>query len=343
MKKTLSLILALILAFTAALPAFAADNGVRLGEAKRVTVRAGGTEDVVFTPSKDGFYSFSYALVLGNSDNVSSELNFNAIIDWNDDSDAGLEYHFVGKKDKPVTVTFDNPEGRLPYTVKVVFKELSVKTMNEGKNSIRMSGYDSYFKFVPKKDGYYNFESECSENLAFEIIDANMTDEFNDDNGYDGNYNFDCTVSLKEDETYLIGVYAITEEPKDLDCTVTVTYDKAKKVRKIDFRGETLMQNGVSEWIDVYLAPTGAVPTADVKVTSSNEEIFTIEEYDKEYSELKITSHKPGVAFVTVNADGTTGVFMVKVCSDTEYFFINLYREIKLFFRSVQAFFNRFA
>ena len=332
MKKVLSIILALIMAFTIALPAFATnEQQVELGNRTNISVR-NEVKDVVFTPSKDGFYMLTVDGVGGNLDDVSYMLSFNNTETWNEKEEI-WEYRFVGEEGKSAVATFD--AGNAGYTVSVLFEEVLFETLNEGKNSVKIGPEERFFKFVPEKSGYYNFASECSEVVAFEILDADELNDFNMGNGYEAG--FDWTVKLEAGKVYVAGI----SSEKEINCDVIVTCGKTEKVDKLYLNGRHWMSKDSIESIDLYFAPTGSITTADIKITSSDESIVSVGEFDRKFCDVVIGSHnKPGKAVITVTADGVTETYKVKVCNDFEYSIVYFLRELQYNIARIEYFFR---
>ena len=349
MKKALSLILALILALTMALPAFAADNEVqlKLGEPKQVSVKADGETKVTFTPEEDGIYAFSfldgaplYAYDFG--------YDFGYIDYWDYDKEISEEA-FIGEKGKPCTITFYGEDFDCSFSVEV--NELSCGSLADGTNSVKLRGYGNLFTFVPENSGYYNFASSCEEDVYFEIIDADDFWDMNDDNGYEDDYNFDCTVSLEAGKTYLVNLSVYSEEdaPETVDCDVIVTYGKTEKVEDIEFYGSfyrcgnkwIMSKNSIELLYNISLIPSGSAPTADVKVTSGDESLITVEA-DEEFGGYIVTSgNKTGKTVITVTAGDAAKDMQVKVCNDFEWFFVSLWNSFNNFL--LRVFHFRFA
>ena len=81
MKKALSIILALVLALTMALPAFAADHEIGLNEPQIIGNKNGDTETVVFTPEEDGIYKLSIEAKSGSLYDVCYYIDYDFIDD----------------------------------------------------------------------------------------------------------------------------------------------------------------------------------------------------------------------------------------------------------------------
>lgn len=348
MKKALSLILALILALTMALPAFAADNEIKLGEPKSVSVRDGKTVEVSFTPEENGIYIFKCDYI-ENCDIPYYTSDFN-YWSYNCMTNEGgniffmdcIANYFIGEKGRTYTITFgdESDEFYSDGDTTVTFENGSAfGSLNDGRNSLTIKGDGAVFTFVPESSGYYNFASECDEDVAFTIIDAGELEAYNDDNGYKNDDNFDCTAELEAGKTYLVGIDVHrsifidldTGEykfiPEETECDVIITYGKTEKVEKIrigEFIDQHLFSKDDFGWLDVSIAPSGALATTDVKITSSDESVVTIDDYDEEYGEIRFSTHNSGKAYITVTAGDKTKTYRIKVCNDFEWAFITL-------------------
>ncbi len=346
MKKALSIILALIMALTMALPAFAADNEIKLGEPKQASVGIGEKAELVFTPKEDGIYTINCEMVEGEEDSVSFWFDLNCIQNYVYNAkgeEESIKLLFIGQKGKSIPIYFDTWMD-LPYTVSVKIDKVDCSSLSEGVNSVKVNRGGSAFLFVPEKDGYYNFASECKNDVDFEIIDSADLEEYNDDNGYKCDRNFDCTVSLKAGEMYLITVSHLDKKPV-ADCDVIITYGKTENVEKIKVLGSHWLERNTVEFVYIDFTPSGSWPTADVKATSSDESVISIGGYDAEFGEISVITHGTGKAVITVTADGVTETFKVKVCNDFEYailrFFRNIFDDSQLFFSRILDFFTR--
>ena len=359
MKKALSIILALILAFTMALPAFAADNEIKLGEPKTVSVKDGKAVDVSFTPEEDGIYTYDcetadqdYDIPSVREDFMTYSYNNLVIIDQNTVFGTPGASYFIGEKGKTYTLTFYDDFDEDCEAIVTFNKVTSDGSLNDGKNSVTIKGDGAVFTFVPENSGYYNFASECDEDVAFAIIDDDSFEAYNDDNGFEDDYNFDCTAELEAGKTYLVGIaVSRTVEfnfgevkiiPDETKCDVVITYGKTEKVEKIilgEWFGECLYEKDCWGMLDVSVAPSGALATADIKVTSSDESVVTIDEYNEKYGEIIFSTHNAGKAYITVTAGDVTAKYKVKVCNDFEWAFItlleNTFYSIRSIFREI--------
>ena len=287
MKKALSIILALVLALTMALPAFAADHEIGLNEPQIIGNKNGDTETVVFTPEEDGIYKLSIEAKSGSLYDVCYYIDYDFIdaSEFSEDEDLiKANCVFFGKKDTPVTAEFYN-DMEESYRVSVEVSELSCDTLAEGESTLAIEPSGSFFTFVPENDGYYNFKSTGDYDPMIVIIDADDFDAYNDDNGFEDDFNFDLTASLEAGKTYLVRV---TDYEGADSCDITVTYGATEKVETIyidsgyeDSYSMKIPKN-YNDWFYLAIAPTGAVPTADVKVTSSDESIVTVDYVDFE-------------------------------------------------------------
>lgn len=347
MKKALSIILALIMALATALPAFAADNEIKLGEPTTIEVKADGETEITFIPEKDGIYTVYSG---GRYDELSSNaFNFysysHSIIDEEGryEGDKGI---FIGEKGKPCTMTFFGEES--DYSLNIEINEFSCGSLTDGTNSVKLGGR-SYFTFVPENDGYYNFASSCKEDVYFEIIDTDELWEENDNNGYKDDYNFDCTVSLKAGKTYLVELGFYSNNYDMIDCDVIITYGKTEKAEDFNIYStfyrcgnKWLMPKNSAEFLYyIDLIPSGSAPTADVKIVSGDESIITVEKDEDFIAYTVYSGNKAGNAVIKVTADDVTKDIKIKVCNDFEWFFVSLWYTFNSFLARVFHF--RFA
>lgn len=344
MKKALSLILALILALTMALPAFAADNEIKLGKPEIISVKDGEQLKVTFTPEKDGFYAYTYELLEGDegiapffsfgfayfafrSDKKGEEIIFE------ESTDTRI---FLGEKGEKYTITFDGCFGA--FKIKAVISEYSCADLKEGKNIVKFGKNENRvdFGFIPPKDGYYNFTSDCNKDTYLGIVGGDGLSIYSDEIGYKNDHNFDYTVLLEAGRLYFVdvGVYRNFFDKGAFDCSVNVTYGQTKKAEGIRLDGLHYYAKNSIDKVYLNVIPSGAAATADVKVSSGSNEIITVDDLDLENGEILISSYdKTGKAVITVTADSVTEEFKIKVCNDFEWFFVKLFRDIKDFFQ----------
>lgn len=350
MKKTLSIVLALIMALSMAVPAFAADYTIKLGEEKAITVKSDEPLDLQFKPLKKGAYTVTVTITKGE---------YSSFEVYADDEDYigggyvenGLEEletcgsDIIVNSGSDVHIYFyHGSETTAKLNVKI--NDFSGKKLKLGKNTVS-DDYCTTFLFTASETGYYNFKSDADTDFSDPYIDIYGMYGYvaaNDDNGRvnDGfsDFNFDVSVYLEKGEMYFVNAYnyACYEDVDPKAYTMTATYNLKEKVEELAIIGsweETdiiKLAKDVEDYAFVCIVPTGALPTADIVITSSNDDIVAIDDYNRDTGEIDFHTVSSGKATITVEANGMTAQIDVKVFSDFETFLLNLLDRLINFF-----------
>lgn len=314
-KKIISVLLAVVMAFSLALPAFAA-TGERgeICKSESITVKARETKEVTFTADKAGIYWFDsnahddtkgdLSLYLGDV----YELHTEGDVTWS----SGNQYFAMDKGEK-ITLKVENEKKLLSTkTVEYTIEYLGNAVLKLGKTKI--DAEEKYFKFVADKAGYYNFKSNApaDSDSSIEIITAD--DWFwSDKNGYEDNFNFDITIPLDKGEECLVYISTWDSVPFN----VTVSYNKNIKAEKVFLEynepGETITLDRNTIYLEsLSFVPTGSIYTAGITASVDNEKIASVEIVD--FDSLQITPHKVGTTTLTLKtADGSQTTYTLKV------------------------------
>lgn len=309
MKKLLSVILAIVMVCTFATVAFAASPSIKAGETKSFTISCEDGASVTFTPTKTDIYEVSVKLVSGygasidayNADDwwLSSCSVFNA-----DDMTTG-SFHFIAEKGKTVTMSMytslSEDDDDMDAKVSVTLKATGAKYLALGKNNVPVAGGTYLFK--PTKDGYYNF---CSNAAASVDPYINITDSLGyytsaDDNGYENDWNFDCTTYMTTDNLYMVEVGQY-----DFDDLTTaaysfkITYDAKKVAESISLSTDKIVTYaGCWEFAYLYVVPTGATCNSGIEAYTDNPDVAFVD-CVTEAGEIDITADRVGVTTLHV-------------------------------------------
>ena len=319
MKRIISILLAIIMAFSISVTAFAATEAISVDKKITVSLKQDEEKTYSFKAPSQGIYKLTAKILNNSAAYVEIEHGDNSIetcLLFKPSEDLDLadkhEMKFCAEKGSSFKINLENcydGESDFEKTAKVeiTISKYSAASAKVGKNTVSKNG--NTFLFVPDKDGKYNFRSSADKDLDpyIEIHDIDGFMESNDDNGYENDMNFDLTVSLKKGK-----VYAVVCENYSADFgseptkgyNFTISYNKKIDVEKIGFEwyedGEkTIMYKGDGEVYYICVVPTGAVPYADISVSVSNPKVISAE-FDNEKNTLYVSAEKIGKSTITV-------------------------------------------
>lgn len=371
MKKTLSIILALILMFSCSAMSFAADSTpVTVGKKYTVTAAESkeAAEKFTFTPNEDGIYkisasladkedSFGYTYIdvdLSADNTVASLFLFHSP---NFDSDiyaplgnvSDSSECFAAKKNATFGISvymddfyntaFEGVEGfekMKPQTISfVITKADDLREIKLG-NSYTPNDDVEYFVIKPTEDTVYNIWSyTCSEIYVY-----GSDGSFDGDHLY-GDYPIDITVAAKKGNIYL--VYAsssdIESEEQAGEKPVFHVVDGttiSPDVIDINYADDITLIFGKREYIPVDIYPAGArynCKNLDVKVGNGK---IASAEYDSENGTILIKGKRLGKTTLTVTEpiSGVTAEVEVEVVTRLTYFIREVISFVSDFFES---------
>ena len=347
MKKFLSILMAALLVFSLAIPAFADDaSSISVGEKKTFKLGAGKREAIVFTPGESGAFTAEFTLISGSSVDTriyTSYKNIRGSLS-DEDGEEKQSFDFIMTANSGLEIWIINNSWSAEVSVEI--KKSDAEVLNEGYNCVLADENGKCLLFTPEKSGYYNFASESGGDPYIKIYDGYYIIAENDDNGREHDLNFDCTVYLEAGESYIVFVCDYFA-PDVNNILFEITFDKKEKIEELYLYSwwgdEELIETekGTEDFVYFYVVPTGAVPDkADVKITSSNTKVVEIVDYDCSYGGICYEAKKAGTATITVEAGGVTGEIQIKVLPKCVFFFRNLLIDMVSFFTRIFSFFN---
>lgn len=307
MKKFLSVILALITVFSLTVPAYAMyyEDSIVCGEKKIFdTTESWGAE---FKHSNGGIFAAQCDFIKGQRAMIRI-VNGDS---WVYDADLGHinrseTLYFCAGKDSQIGI--DCSDDAMYGVFSIEINELKTDTLKVGENNVTVGKEKSFFSFTPSKSGYYNFASVCDKDTEVEIIAEPDIDVKNDNSGLKNDKNFDSTLYLEAGKPALIIVSAKMLKGT-VPCRINVTLNKNEKAQDLvmifpEPMSKVIIKNwGMAFWLKSV--PSGALAGKDVKITSSNEEIVSINGYNEIDGRVDYSSNdKAGSAVITVEADG---------------------------------------
>ena len=369
MKKVLSIFLAIIMAFSVSVTAFAATGTLNLNEKKTVTVNPDVTKTYTFKASEQGIYVLKAKLITDKS-GVAIDImhgdcyvygtylaaNYETIDDGYGEEYIYNEYmnedqlYFCAGKGYSFTVELygvtELDDGTVSKKAKVelTVEKLDAKTAKLGKNTV--SKYGNIFMFVPDKTGLYNFRSNAATVVDpyIEVIGVDGIIDCNHDNGFEDDANFDLTINLKKGKVYMINCETYSNDWMEMEpskgYTFQIAFNKTIKAEQIGLDwypdGTTIpMIKGDIDSFYVNVIPTGAVPTSKFTVTSSNEKVAAVV-VDEEYNEVIIEAIKVGKTTITVcEANGATAEYTITVSPKIVRVMNNIFDRIEGFFMTI--------
>ena len=347
MKKIISLLLAMVIAFSFASTAFAKTVSISLDEKKTVTVTSDEEKVYSFKAPSDGIFVVDAKITKGDMAYIYVEYDGNTVnyqeVFAEDEYTVGMstvKVYFCAETGKTfkIYVGCHSIWELIPDATSKVSFTLSKYDASEiklGKNQASKNG--DVFLFVPEKTGYYNFRSDAASNVdpMIEVNDINGTVEINCDNGYENDRNFDLTVKLTKGKVYAIvlSFEYYYEDAVAKKYSFTVSYNKKIDVDYINLyydNNKITLFKGNNEYLYYDVVPTGAAPKAEVAFDVENGNIADIN-LDED-GNVYLYANKVGKTTLTVSADGFSEEYKVVVYpmlfGAIYGFFMNIYYRI---------------
>lgn len=346
MKKISSLFLALIIALSLTTVAFAAPQTINVGETKSVTLNQDKSITYQFTAKETAIYAidltakndcYVYCEVY-NVENTNETVNESAVyIDFDDTAD--WSFSFPANKDSAFLIVLTEMSGNDPTDPDSYVYDLPAKvTLTLKKDSVpyvRLNGTYSVkdtfvqYAFLPTESGNYNFRSNakfdnCTDPMIIIYDDMNNM-KFNDDIGYDDNWNFDLSFYCEAGRIYLLAIgtdYYAEDEYDEPDVNYSFTVKKADNIKPeaiYAYENKISMARRDFYYTGIEIAPAGSdvnIDLDDITVTSSNPRVANVESIElfDNVLELEIDSYKLGKTKITVElANGESTEIVVKV------------------------------
>lgn len=333
MKKIISILLAIIMAFSVSITAFAATEAISVDKKITVTLKQDEEKTYSFKAPSQGIYKLT-AKILNNSaayvEIEHDEYSVETCLLFKPSEDLDLadkhEMKFCAEKGSSFKINLENCyDGESDFEknakVEITISKYNATAAKTGNNTVSKNG--STFLFVPDKDGKYNFRSSADKTFDpyIEIHNIDGFMDSNDDNGYENDMNFDLTVSLKKGKVYAVvceNYSADFESEPTKGYSLTISYNKKVDVEKIGFEwyenGEKIILCK-GDW-DIYLlsvVPTGAFPYADVSVSVSNPKVISAE-LEEDNTSVYVSADRIGKSTITVtDAKGASSEYTIVV------------------------------
>lgn len=304
MKKIISVFLAMVMALSISVVAFAVENwSVKLGETVTVNLSKGNPEKTYsFTADEQGIYVLKTKInsfgPFGLSINHNSQCIEKTYVLLNSYF-SGYQYdeaYFCAEKGSTFEISnnFGISEPEYPVNAEFTIEKYDAPIAKIGSNEVEQGG--SYFLFVPENSGKYNFRSTAPDTIdpKIEVYDENGLVGENDNNGYEDDDNFDLTLTLEKGKIY--GIKCETDNGYNF----TISYNADIKPEKIVINDGRVIQllKGQQYVASVEIIPNGSLPYANYTVESSNESVASVTINND--GDLVVTSHKKGVAEITL-------------------------------------------
>lgn len=318
MKRIISILLAIITAFSISVTAFAATETISVDKKITVTLKQDEEKTYSFKAPSQGIYKLTAKILNNGAAYAEIEHGSNSVethyVSKNTEGffDEKYDIYFCTEKGAAFKVNLENGydeelNSEKTAKVEITISKYSAAAAKVGKNTVSKNG--DYFLFVPDKDGKYNFRSSADKALDpyIGIYDVDGFIECNDDNGYENDMNFDLTVSLKKGKAYAVvcennSVDFESEPTKGY--SFTISYNKKIDVEKVNIdwyeNGEKIiMYKGDWDLYYIHVTPTGAAPYADISVSLSNPNVIYAE-FDNEENILYVSAEKIGKSTITI-------------------------------------------
>lgn len=337
MKKIISIILALIMALSVSVVAFAADTNIKLGERTVKTLKDCTDYEFDIAIPSDGVYEIKVELlgygelctafcVEGDDENCIVSYYMGKYEDDEDNFDSFTQKFIAEKGNEDVISFYSVYCESSSVKVAITVSKSSATSAALGKNKTE-AAEDTYYLFTVTKDGYYNFRSENADKYDpyIFITDSNGIVDSNDDIGYEDDSDFDVTVYLKKGQSILVNIVNRGDnDGKYGQISYTISFNKKIDVEALEtwWLVDSISLNIGEVFEDgIITVPYGAFPTADITAKSSDENVASVE-YDSETGCIYIYANGAGTATVTVSAaNGVDYSYDVKVYSAIETFF----------------------
>ena len=344
MKKTISILLAVIMMFSLSTASFAGSSTVELDKEYTVTVDKDKT--FLLTIPEDGVYK-----IFASIDNSVGDFNMASVsVDFNDsivstlfvsyfNSEYDVEFpidvnilsdedYFVAGKDASITVELENYqdyfEEEIPAPT-VTFSVSKVDNLPEIRmnGSYSFTGESAYFILKPTEDGIYNLNST----LPCDDVSVMDSDGNIDYSYFDSESSLDFSFIVEAGKLYCIYLACFDEDIAEFSFNVT---DATKIAIEEIQLGDFYVVSGSMDWNYPIILPYGACYNFDeLEVSVGNEQIATAE-YDPEDGSIVVYGNRPGKTTLTVTepVSGASTTVEIRVISRIADFFSNLFLDI---------------
>lgn len=360
MKKILSIVLAVVMMFSASMIAFAADGStLELGKDYTVTVKDNAVTYTFIAP-EDGAYSVSASIAqdhdceayitIENDEFLFSEINlyYYSPTDEDDFSYSNVSSNdvFMVKGGTEVTVSvnagspyYDIDESELTEAT-VSFKIEIANDLREikiGESYITNGG--EYFLFKPTEDGFCDIWSHSCPYISVMTIDGDITSASQD--FYTG---FPADLPFYYEAGKIYGIYVDSNYDKSgnpIDSEFNVVDALTIYPDVIEAEDVTVVW-GKDAYVDVEVYPLGSVFNCGaIDCQVGNEKIATVE-FDPLTESYVVHGKRPGTTTLTITetASGVTAEVEVEVITRTTNFFRTVFNFISGIFDFISGLFN---
>ena len=340
-KKILSVLLAVIMMFSFAAVAFAADGETgEIGKTYSVELKKGETKTFTFTAEEDGFYFVDAILLKGDSASIDIDCpNYGYGGFFYDDGINELSCLMLNANDEIIITTANSEDESDSIKFDLTVKYLGNNSLALGENTVESA--ISCFSFTPEKDGLYNFRSsDIGKADPYIIIyDGYGYEHANDDNGYEDDFNFDLTAPLAAGKTYKVVIRCGNTSDEIQSFTVTASYNKEIKVDSLnvylnDKNGKIVLDKDYMQISFIEIVPTGATYSDEITVSVDNEKILSAEITNG--NNLTLRPLRSGRTTLTISAgNGITETYKVRVLPHFFYVIYDWFDYIGSFFANI--------
>lgn len=311
-KKIISILLALVMAFSLALPAFA-ETEKEMGVYTEVCasydfhLENNKTVEYTFTAPQKGVYFFwndytflERGVTISFGDFYEEEREpLNA-----EPSSEGTTFRILEKNETVIIKAQKkfNLSADKTFDFRVTVEYLGNNTLKSGKNAIKND--DRFYIFKPDKDGIYNFKA--SDKVYMSVI---FDDSWDDDLS-------SLTVKLKAGQEYIVELSSdVDGNDKFVPYTVTTTYnpvikaDEAELELTYDCNDRFIIDRLAPSYAKIKYTPHSSRYTSGVTASFDKEGFADVEFTDDET--IKITPHKIGKATMTLTTESGNQVSYV--------------------------------
>ena len=318
MKRIISILLAVVIAISAAVVSFAKSSVITAGTAVTANVKEGDSADYVFTSPETAVYKLTlkaltktFSEIMLNCDEDEYSGGYSRTVEYdNYNTENTFTEYFAAHKGSSYTLSVINnsdiynkiekKELGLSSTASIELK-ITKTTVPEvklgGKYTVSAHSSDGiftddvYYFMKPAKSGYYNFRTQdISDSVIPEIavFSDTLNGEYSDGFASADEIAIDFTTYMEAGRLYLIDISAFTlddEEGKPFDVKFTLTVNDGNNIPAEEIYAESpkisMARNDV-EFNSCVIYPSGATPfkEEDITITSSNPKVADVTFYE---------------------------------------------------------------
>lgn len=355
MKKIVSILLALSMAFSLSVISFASEKSVSLDEKCTVTI---SDEPVTysFVPSETGVFKISVKLESSEETYITADVLLGEIIltstylskelpEYETYSQLENKEYFPAKAGSEITIeffTYYPAESQISFTISVADDIREITAGNSYDIDDEAEDKSGYFILRPTEDAVFNIWS-FTEGFAL----LNCSDgSFESNKFYYQDLGLDFSFEVKAGEIYTVyieGYLSGYEESDIMTINVADGSSIAPDFIEIDYSGAPLAE-GETDWINIYVLPFGSNCNFESLIIEVADDEVVSCEYDEGYDQLALTGNKAGKTTVKVTVPGynVSAEIEVEVLSTPSLFFRLLSEMLTFFIISINDSFINF-